>query len=89
MRFKIPLPNGRTVFMNDDMSKLRIIVWVSTKKFLQLWDTYQQNDTVVTNTKYPYAETCFAQSERYPVPVADAGDIRTDVCLLVQQKSRG
>lgn len=84
MRFEIPLADGRTVYMKDPGSALYAVVWVSSEKFLKIWDSSQKNDVARTQKKYPDIELCFAQSAHYPVHFIDGGIVRLQPALIAK-----
>ena len=67
MCFQIPLADGRVVYMKKPESNLYSVVWVSSEKFLTIWDKKQKNDINTTLKKYKGVEDIFNQSIIYHV----------------------
>lgn len=62
MFFEIPLFDGRIAYMKKPEKDLYSVVWVSTEKFLAIWDKKQKNDIYTTQKKYNDVKDIFNKS---------------------------
>ena len=67
----IELHTGKIVYMYGDENEYFSLVWISSKRLMEIWHPSQRDDHLTTRKKMPGAAACFAQSEEWPVPLAN------------------
>lgn len=73
MFFEIPLLDGRIAYMKKPEKDFYCVVWVSTERFLTIWDKNQKNDTHTTQKKYNEVDDIFKKSSISPVDYIHGG----------------
>lgn len=67
----IELKTGKIVYMHGTEDEYNSVVWISSKRLMEIWHPSQRDDHATTLKKMPGAAACFAQCEEWPVLLAN------------------
>ena len=67
----IDLKTERTVYMYGNENESYSLVWISSKRLMEIWHPSQRDDYLRTRQKMHGAAACFEQCEEWPVLLAN------------------